>query len=309
MNNRPLVSIVVPAYNHAHYLAECIDSVLAQTYSSIELIVLDDGSTDHTRQVLEGYGNRFHWESQNNMGQSATLAKGWTLSKGSILGYLSADDVLRPDAVAEAVAVLETRLEIVTTYCDFDLIDDESRTVRSVAALDFDAKDLVLSMICQPGPGAFFRKEAYLKAGPWDKRLRQNPDLDFWIRMALQGDFARIAKNLAGFRVHEGSQTYQSATVVRADEPILIATRFLERPDLPAWIRANSGRATASACLASAQLHLRAGRLVTSANRLFSAMKASPRTLLSIRAIHVLTSALFGRVLHRLRAIKAQGRV
>src|SRR3982751_4725798 len=207
MKSTPLVSIVVPAYNHAAYLKECIESILAQDYQQVELIVLNDGSTDTTPDILLAYGDRFRWENQTNIGQSATLNKGWAMANGDILAYLSADDKLRPEAVSEAVAALMARPEIVVTYSDFDLLDEHSRPVRTVATRNFDARDLVLDLVCQPGPGAFFRRGAFLRAGPWDSALRQNPDLDFWLRLSLVGNFLRIPKVLAGFRVHEGSAT------------------------------------------------------------------------------------------------------
>ena len=95
----PLVSIVIPAYNHDRYLGEAIDSILGQDYPNVELIVLDDGSTDGTRQILESYHSRFYWESHKNMGQANTLNKGWRMSKDDLLGYLSADDVLFSQAI------------------------------------------------------------------------------------------------------------------------------------------------------------------------------------------------------------------
>jgi hypothetical protein len=146
------------------------------------------------------------------------------------------------------------------TYSDFDLIDEHSRPVRRVATRDFDARDLVLDLVCQPGPGAFFRREAFLRAGPWNPELRQNPDLDFWLRLSLVGSFLRIPKVLAGFRVHEGSATYQSTNIPRADEPVLITSRFMATAGLPNWIVENRNRVIATGCIASAQLHLRAGR-------------------------------------------------
>lgn len=306
MNSMPLVSIVVPAYNHAGYLKECIESVLAQDYPQVELIVLDDGSTDATPGVLRAYGQRFHWESQANMGQSATLNKGWGMARGEILGYLSADDALRPRAVSEAVAVLNARPEIVATYSDFDLIDEQSRAVRTIAARDFDARDLVLDLVCQPGPGAFFRRDAFLRAGPWNPELRQNPDLDFWLRLSLVGNFLRIPKVLAGFRVHEGSATYQSTNVSRADEPVLVTRRFVATAGLPDWIAAASRRVVATGYIASAQLHLRAGRPVMALQRIACAMRASIATLLSARAAHLLLSAVTGRFFHRVRSTWAR---
>lgn len=309
MNNTPLVSIVVPAYNHAAYLKECIESILAQDYPRVELIVLNDGSTDTTPSILLAYGDRFRWENQANMGQSATLNKGWAMANGEILAYLSADDTLRPEAVSEAVAVLAANPGIAVTYSDFDLIDEHSRPVRRVATRDFDARDLVLDLVCQPGPGAFFRRDAFLRAGPWNPALRQNPDLDFWLRLSLVGSFLRIPKVLAGFRVHEGSATYQSTNIPRADEPVLITNRFIATAGLPNWIIANRNRIIATGCIASAQLHLRAGRPGLALQRIFFALRASFATTFSLRSAHFLLSALTGRFIHRLRSTWARWKI
>jgi glycosyltransferase involved in cell wall biosynthesis len=121
----PKVSIVIPAYNHANYLDAAIQSVLKQDYPNIELIVLDDGSTDNTHQVLESYGNQFYWETQKNMGQANTLNKGWRMAKGDILAYLSADDVLLPQATSDSVKCLLANPRSVLCYGDFELIDSQ----------------------------------------------------------------------------------------------------------------------------------------------------------------------------------------
>ena len=84
---QPLVSIVIPAYNSMPYLEEAIESVLSQDYPKIELIVLNDGSTDNTREFLEKYKGKFYYDSHTNMGQAATLNKGWKLIRGDIIGY------------------------------------------------------------------------------------------------------------------------------------------------------------------------------------------------------------------------------
>src|SRR5258706_16000562 len=93
-NVRPLVSIVVPCYNQADYLEQAIESVLSQDYSEIELIVLDDGSSDDTRAVLAPYAGKFRYESHSNMGQARTLNKGLWISKVVFFCYLTADDFL-----------------------------------------------------------------------------------------------------------------------------------------------------------------------------------------------------------------------
>ena len=139
----PVVSIVIPAYNLARYLGETIESILNQDYPNIELIVLDDGSTDDTRRVLEKYAGRIYMESQLNMGQVNTLNKGWRMSKGDILGFISADDTLLPGAVGKAVACLAANSDAVLTYCDFNLIDANSRIIRRVTTPELSFADML----------------------------------------------------------------------------------------------------------------------------------------------------------------------
>ena len=126
MARQPLVSVVIPAYNHGKYLDAAIRSILEQDYPRVELIVIDDGSTDNTREILTKYEGRFHFESQPNRGQVATLNKGWLMSHGEILAYLSADDLLLHGAIRNAVRCLEENADAVLTYCDFNLIDPRS---------------------------------------------------------------------------------------------------------------------------------------------------------------------------------------
>ncbi len=104
------VSPVIPAYNHASYLEQAIESVLAQDYPQFGLKVPDDGSTDNTNAVLAPYTGRVHWETQPNAGQARTLNKGWRMGRGEILGYLSADDLPRPRIVRQLANGLFNRL-------------------------------------------------------------------------------------------------------------------------------------------------------------------------------------------------------
>jgi len=88
----PFVTVVTPAYNQADFLRDTIESVLSQDYPNIEYVVLDDGSTDETPQILAEYGDRFVWESQKNMGQTPTINKGWSMTSGEIITWLNSDD-------------------------------------------------------------------------------------------------------------------------------------------------------------------------------------------------------------------------
>lgn len=297
--SQPVVSVVIPAYNHARYVDEAIQSVLSQDYPHVELIVLDDGSRDNTREVLESYGNRFRWESHANMGQAATLAKGWAMARGDILGYLSADDRLEPTAVSESLARFTTHSETVATYCDFELIDPHSRVVRRVSTPDYEYREMLVNVTCPPGPGAFFRRSAYEKAGPWDSTLRQMPDYDFWLRLGLVGPFSHIPRVLAGFRVHDASQTYGQVNPERATEPVRIVSRLFERPGLPPELVRLRAQAVANAELVSAQLHSRAGRFAEGWRAVRRAAALDPKAIRSMRTARLVVNAALNRVGHR----------
>lgn len=295
----PLVSIVVPAYNHAQYLPEAIESILNQEYKNIELIVLDDGSTDTTAEVLKGYTGKLYWESHSNMGQANTLNKGWRMAKGEILAYLSADDVLYPQAVSECVACLQNNQQAVLCYPDFDLIDPQSRVVRNVIAPEYSYQEMVTKFICAPGPGAFFLRSAYERAGEWDPKLRHSPDYEYWLRLGLHGSFAHVHTNLAAFRVHEGSQSFALTTVERAEEALRIMDKYYQLPSLPTDVLAAKDVAFANANVVVAQLHLRSSRYKEAASRIKRAFCLAPKTLFSIKAFRMLANGLLNRFIHK----------
>ncbi len=298
LSPNPLVSIVIPAYNAGPYLRQAIDSVLAQDYPHVELLVLDDGSTDNTHGILRGYGNRFYWESHANMGQSATINKGWRMAKGEIWSYLSADDALVPDAIRKAIPYLTDG--VVLAYGDFNLIDSSSRHIRRVEAPDFNYQDMFSRLICQPGPGVFMQRWAVEAAGLWDGAYRQMPDYDLWLRLGLQGRFVRVPEVLASFRVHEQSQTFAVADEQRAMEPVRIVSRFIETQTLPADLLPLSTTALSNAWLTTAQLHLRSGRFLKGVQALQQAFELQPQDFLHLRTLRILFNGLFNRNLHRL---------
>jgi glycosyltransferase involved in cell wall biosynthesis len=297
--NLPLVSIVVPAYNHAHYLAEAIDSILSQDYPNMELIVLDDGSIDNTREVLESYGNRFYWESHQNMGQSNTLNKGWGMAKGEILAYISADDVLLPQAARMSVECLLENPDAVLCYCDFQLIDPESRVIRNVITPEYSYKEMVTKFICAPGPGAFFRRKAFNAVGGWNPALHSVPDYEYWFRLGLQGDFVRIPKILAAFRIHSGSQSFAGVSVEQAEEPVSVINEYFSLSKLPAEILSVRAKAQANAFLIAAQLHLRSGRYIDASKILKKCIASYPRILVSWHFARVLFNGLINQLAHK----------
>lgn len=299
-NNKPLVSIVIPAFNHGFYLHESIQSVLEQDYKNLELIVINDGSTDNTKEILDSFGEKIISISQTNQGQSLSLKLGWSIANGNILGYLSADDILAFDAVSKSVEALSSNQNIVATFCDFSLIDPNSKFIRSVKLTKFSYEKMLGDVSCPIGPGAFFRRSAYNRCGPWNPRYKQMPDYDFWLRLGIYGDFLHLPFVLASYRVHSGSQTYSITKPENAIEPILIVQSIFKKSRIRLFEKDLKNRALANANLVSAQLHLRASRYILASKCIRQAMRHSIKTVLSKNVIRLLFNAAFNRSIHRI---------
>jgi len=295
----PLVSIVVPSYNHARYLDAAIESVLAQDHRELELIVIDDGSSDGSAALLEKYGKRFHWEVQTNQGQAATLNRGWRMARGEILAYLSADDLLLPQAVSASVACLARNPDAIACYCDFNLIDPDSAFLRRVRSPEFDYRRVLTEIVCPPGPGAFFRRSAYATAGPWDGRYRQFGDYEFWLRLGLHGRLLRIPQVLAAFRVHPGSQSFTSREAVK-DDAVRIIEAYFASPLVPPELRAARPQALSAAHLQTARLQIRAGQYRQGMRSAARAFSLYPASAFSRRTLRLGANALLNRLGHRL---------
>ncbi len=299
-NVSPLVSIVIPCYNQAEYLKQAIESVLSQDYSRIELIVLDDGSTDDTRAVLAAYTGRFHYETHENMGQARTLNKGWTMSKGEVLSYLAADDFLLPGAVGTSVEKLFANPGIVLTYCDFNVVDPKSHVLRQVRTPEFSYRDLAVEIVCQPGPGVFFRRDAFERAGFWDGLLRQIPDYEYWLRLGLEGAFIRIPKTLAAYRMHDRSQSFAPISAVGAEEIVNVISAHFRGGRIPPEVARAEPEAMSNAHIVAARLHLRSSRYLAALKHMKQAFALHPWRYLRVRTWQLLANGLLNRIAYKL---------
>lgn len=292
----PWVSLVTPAYNQAEYLAETIESVLAQDYPRLEYIVIDDGSSDDTPAVLQRFGIRIRHDRHANIGQARTLNRGWGMARGTLIGYLSSDDRLHPCAVRRLVETLIERPQAALAYGDFELIDAKGRVFRTVQAEDYDADRLRLDLVCQPGPGVLFRREVYDCTGGWAEHLRQVPDFEFWLRASRFGPFVRVPEVLAQYRIHPQSASFRPVDAPRSVEIVNVVQAIWHGQ---AGLDVN--RSMASAHAIAAKSHVQSGRLGAGLLEWLAALRRRPSVLMSSGVWRMLLSGLFRRLGYRLR--------
>jgi glycosyltransferase involved in cell wall biosynthesis len=190
----------------AGFLRETIDSVLAQDWPHVDYLVMDGGSRDGTRELLESYGDRIRWHSGPDGGQADAVNHGFGETRGSIFTFLNADDIYRPGALRTAVEGFDRNPAASVVYGDADFVDGEGETVMSYPVRDFDRELLMYEcFICQPA--AFVRREAWAAHGGLDGSLRYALDYDFWIRLSARRRIVRIDGNLATSRMHSDNKT------------------------------------------------------------------------------------------------------
>lgn len=261
MQSPPLVSIITPAFNQASYLVETIESVLAQDYPNIEYIVIDDGSTDSTVKILRQYSSKIRFELQSNIGQARTLNRGWAMSTGAIMGYLSSDDRLYPSAIRKMVALIENDPSVVCAFPDSDLIDNQSSIVKKNVCRPFNLGDLIVRQECHIGPGALFRRSAFDNVGGWKPELILAPDREFWIRLAGQGRFEFFPEILASYRLHAESISYKDVAEEVGKEYLWVLDEYFSAASVPSEILRRKSEAYGYAQLILARNCFRAGRI------------------------------------------------
>jgi Glycosyl transferase family 2 len=205
-----LVSVVIPNYNHARYVADAIRSVLAQTYRCYEIIVVDDGSTDDSRAVVAGFGDRVTCIHQPNAGLSAARNTGIRASTGSLIGVLDADDLYEPEYLEVLVSALREHPDAGGVHCGYRFVDDQNRPLPQVEAraLEPDAlhRALLDGNFLVP-ESILLRKSVYDDVGVFDEALRACEDWDVWLRAAARHRIIHAPRVLTRHRVLPGSMS------------------------------------------------------------------------------------------------------
>jgi len=229
-----LVSVIIPAYNQARYLKSAINSVLSQTYTNWECIVVDDGSTDHTSDLVHRFNHpKIKYIFQKNSGLSAARNTGLLASKGEFISFLDSDDCFAPQKIELLMNILENRPDLALVAGTAALIDENGNNInrKFVTNLPKNNFELLYGNPLHVG-SVLLRRDWYLKIGLFDINLRSYEDWDYWLRLVLAGGKLESITDVVSFyRFHTSQMTRNSQQMTEASFAVL--KKIFDDPNLP----------------------------------------------------------------------------
>ncbi|MEW5961324.1 MAG: glycosyltransferase family A protein [Chloroflexota bacterium] len=206
MSSSPLVSVLMPVYNGEPYLQEALESILAQTFTDFEFIVIDDGSTDHTGAILAGYeqrDKRLRVYRQDNQGLTAVLNWGIDLSLGRYIARMDADDISRPERLARQVAFMEVHPEVGVCGTWVETIGELGGQVWQYPVESCTIRCQLLFESALAHPSVMLNRELFIGAGLYYNPVyKQAQDYELWVRASQHFALANIPAVLLRYRLH-----------------------------------------------------------------------------------------------------------
>jgi len=231
------VSVIIPTYNHATFLAGALESVFAQTSHPREVVVVDDGSTDGTPDVLQAYEGRIRVLTQSNRGVAAARNAGAALASGDLLAFLDADDAWLPVKLERQVACFGVEPGVGLVHCGVEEIDGRGHQLRT--RLDgmggWVSTEMLLfrrGVILGGGSAVVVRRVDFLDVGGFDEALSTSADWDLYYRIARRYPVGFVPEVLVRYRIHSGNM-HRNLDVMRRDMLAAYAKVFSEQdPEL-----------------------------------------------------------------------------
>jgi glycosyltransferase involved in cell wall biosynthesis len=232
---RPLVSVVIPTYNNARFVREAVDSVLAQTWQPIEAVVVDDGSTDNTAEVLAGLGDSVKVIRQENQGPAVARNTGIRNAGGSIIAFLDSDDLYMPEKIALCVAALEQRPELGVAYTAIRVREMDTGIVYLQDQYTHGG-DLSRDLFTEckgVNTSSLVVKRSYLdQVGGFDEEFFRCQDWDLMVRLAEVCEYVHVPEVLTERRLHSGSISVTHAHLYKKFNLLVLNKALERRPDL-----------------------------------------------------------------------------
>jgi len=204
----PRVSVIIPTYNYGHYLSEAINSVLSQTLPIDEIIVVDDGSTDNTEEIVGTFGDKVIYVRKGNAGLSAARNTGIERSTGDLVAFLDADDIWYPEKTEKQVALFEVDESIGMVYScvrEFESDTGETVTTWCEGKEGWMADDLLRfegAAVSAIGSTGLVKREVFETIGNFDTNLKHSEDWDFSYRLARKYKLGLVREVLVDYRNH-----------------------------------------------------------------------------------------------------------
>ena len=194
------VSVIIPAYNAAKFIRETLDCIFAQTYPDFEIIVVDDGSTDGTVDILKSYGDRVRWTVQNHEGQAYALNRGIGMATGEYLAYFDADDIMLPTKLEVQARYLDEHPEVDVVYSNM-LQTEPGEGTRLIQYSRIDP--FLLLQTCRVSRITIVQRRACVeRIGLFNGKITGTDDWDMWVRMSERCRMAFIDQALSEYRIH-----------------------------------------------------------------------------------------------------------
>jgi len=240
----PKVSIVIPVYNGSNYLRTAVESALAQTYPNIEVIVVNDGSTDDgaTQAVARSYGDRIKYYEKTNGHVASALNFGIRHMSGEYFSWLSHDDIYKPDKIALQMRALSELGPATVVYGDFEILDVSTSSVTPVLMKPVNPEHFRYHLILDNsmhGCTLLIPKTNLDRCGPFDERLRTTQDYDMWFRLARCCRFVHVPGIVVTSRHHPEQGTIALRNVAQPECERLLS-KFARELD-PDELEAASG--------------------------------------------------------------------
>ncbi len=245
----PRVSVVMSVYNGERYLREAVDSILNQTFEDFEFIIINDGSTDGTREILESYRDpRIRLFHQQNIGMCRSWNKGLALALGEYIARMDADDISLPERLESQMRLFEQRPEVSVVGCAARVIGGKT---QGVWMPDFTETTLPARALvgCPLAHGTVvFRRDEVIGVGAYDERFPIAEDYELWVRLAWQGyKFGGVKRVLYLLRKHEASISVRKSAIQKDSAfkaRIQTIRMFRRNPAAFAWVDAKALRAS-----------------------------------------------------------------
>jgi tetratricopeptide (TPR) repeat protein len=272
-----LVSIIIPTYNRSQLLRLTVESVLAQTYPNIEIIVVDDGSTDDTARVMEQYTGRITYIKQDNQGPGGALETGFQGASGEYINFLDHDDLMMPTKIERQVQVLDSQPEIGLVHCGYYEIDKDGNLLEKYCPLPEGSLEELACWDPIWSGAPLVRRQCLDHVRLFDKQIR-TCDWDLWLGIAQAGyRFACVQEPLGAYRILPGSQASHIDKI--AELTFATLDKFFADPHLPDDVTALKDKAYGGQCFWLSCKYYAAGRWEEGQRYLARALALQPQLL------------------------------